>query len=169
MQIHSMLPPSWLVICLLEDICRFLLGLVTGAWEINWEGLHTLSKKEKRNQSISQRKRKQIKAWKKLKLSLFDVTFKIASFILSQFQNNVLNATESSSFRYFSVAYGAIICLYGVNRQPSNGLTVQVKINRQNVSRCFKSHYISADLHGIPAPKEFLNWENQLSCSKHPF
>ena len=37
----------------------FWLGLVTGASEINWEGSCTLSEKEKRNQSMSQRKRKQ--------------------------------------------------------------------------------------------------------------
>ena len=60
-----MLSPLWLLICLLktpDGICAgFLLGLVTCASEINWEGLHTLNKKEKRNRSMSQRKRKEIK------------------------------------------------------------------------------------------------------------
>ena len=54
------------------------------------------------------------------------------------------------------VAQGAMICLalrslyQYIYRQPSNGLTIhrqpskrQVKINRQKVSRCFKSHYFS--------------------------
>ena len=45
---------------------------------------------------------------------------------------------------------------------------MQIKIKRQKVSRCFKSHYF-ADLHGIPTPKEFLNWENQFSYSKSLF
>ena len=59
-----MLSPSWLFICLLEApdgiiYAVFWLGLVTGVSEINWEGSCTLSKKEKRNQSMSQRKRKQ--------------------------------------------------------------------------------------------------------------
>ena len=105
-------------------------------------------------------------------------------YLLSQFQNNVLNATESTSFRYFRVAYGAIINLPGMKvsmgfyRQSSNGLTIhhrqpskdvifnrqppkmQSKINRQKVSRCLNLT-ISADLDGIPAPKEFLNWKNQ--------
>ena len=67
----------------------------------------------------------------------------------------------------------------GFYRQSSNGLTIhrqpskdvifnrqppkmQFKINRQKVSRCFKSYY-----YGIPAPKEFLNWKNQFSCQKN--
>ena len=31
------------------------------------------------------------------------------------------------------------------------------EINRQKALKDFKSHF-SADLHGIPAPEEFLNW-----------
>ena len=58
-----MLSPSLLFICLLEApngiYAVFWLGLVTGASAINWKGSCTLSKKEKRNQSMSQRKRKQ--------------------------------------------------------------------------------------------------------------
>ena len=58
-----MLSPLWLFICLLEApegiYAVFWLGIVTGASEINWEGSHTLSKKEKRNRSMSQNKHKQ--------------------------------------------------------------------------------------------------------------
>ena len=80
-----MLSPSWLFICLLEASPKgiyavFWLGLVTGASEINWEGSCTLSKKEKRNQSMSQWKRKQ-KVKKSLKFSFYVVTLKKASFI----------------------------------------------------------------------------------------
>ena len=56
----------------------FLLGLVTGVSKINWESSHTLSKKEKRNRSLSQRKRRQfkLKCEKRLKFSFCAVTFK---------------------------------------------------------------------------------------------
>ena len=66
-----------------------------------------------------------------------------------------------------------------VNRQPSKKVIFygqfrqkcEVNINRQNVSKYFNSNFtISADLHGILAPKEFLNWKNQFLCSqKHTF
>ena len=56
----------------------FLLGLVTGVSKINWESSHTLSKKEKRNRSLSQRKRRQfkLKCEKSLKFCFCAVTFK---------------------------------------------------------------------------------------------
>ena len=73
-----------------------------------------------------------------------------------------------------------------VNRQPSNGLKIsrqpskrlffhrqpskmEIKINRQMVSRYFKSHYFG-DLPRVPAPEKSLNWRNQFPCSqKHSF
>ena len=89
-----------------------------------------------------------------LKLSFNAVTLKKASFILNQFQNNVLNATESRRSRYFpslwrnnlpgmKVPMGTLPLVVKrpwltVHRQPS---TMQVKINRQKVSKCFKFHY----------------------------
>ena len=141
-----MLSPSWLLICLIEApdgiyaiFCQVLsqvpqCGLVNN-WKgkktfHNWEGLHTLSKKEKKKpiNMWAKENAKKLKCEQSLKLSFNVVTLKKASFILSQFQNNVLNATESRRFRYFRVAYGAIICLVSrsqrVYRQPSNGLTV---------------------------------------------
>ena len=166
----------------------FWLGLVTGAWEINWEGSFTLSKKEKRNQSTSQKNAN--KVWKTLQICFLCCNLKKASFIYySQFQNNVLNATESGSFRYFLVAYGAIICLvwrsqrgfavsrptvwqFTVNRQKTLYLTVdrQKRSLRLTVKKFLgvSNLTISADLDGIPAPnKEFLNWKNQFSCQKN--
>ena len=79
----------------------------------NWEGLHTLSKKEKKKpiNMWAKENANKLKCEQSLKLSFNAVTLKKASFVLSQFQNNVLNATESRHFRYFRVAYGAIICL----------------------------------------------------------
>ena len=110
-----MLSPSWLLICLLKTpdgiYAGFLLGFVTCASEINWEGSHTPSKKEKKKPINEPENANKLKCEKSLKFSFNAVTLKKASFILSQFQNNVLNATESRSFRYFRVAYGAIICL----------------------------------------------------------
>ena len=74
----------------------------------------------------------------------------------SQFQNNVLNATESRRFRYFpslwrnnlpgmKVPMGTLPLVVKrpwltVHSQPPK---MQVKINRQKVSRCFKSYYFS--------------------------
>lgn len=57
----------------------FLLGLATGVSKINWENSHTLSKKEKRNRSLSQRKRRQfqLKCENSLKFSFCAVTFKM--------------------------------------------------------------------------------------------
>ena len=64
--------------------------------------------------------------------------------------------------------------LNGVYRQPSKGLKKYIfftvnrqkckllEINHQNVSKYLKSHTISADLHVIPAPGEFLIWKNQF-------
>jgi len=62
-----------------------------------------------------------------------------------------------------------------VNRQPSNGL----KFNRQpNVKKGYflpstvktfqriSNLTISADLHGLLAPKESLNGKNQFPCSQ---
>ena len=51
------------------------------------------------------------------------------------------------------------------NLQPSK---MQVKINRQKVSSV-SNLTISAYLHGLPAPKEFINWKNQFSCPKTLF
>ena len=47
---------------------------------------------------------------------------------------------------------------FTVNRQKCKLL----EINHQNVSKYLKSHTISADLHVIPAPGEFLIWKNQF-------
>ena len=71
----------------------------------NWEGLHTLTKKEKKKpiNMWAKENANKLKCEKSLKLSFNAVTLKKASFILSQFQNNVLNATESRSFRYFRI------------------------------------------------------------------
>lgn len=44
---------------------------------------------------------------------------------------------------------------FTVNRQKCKLL----EINHQKVSKYFKSHTISADLHVIPAPGEFLIWK----------
>ena len=50
-----------------------------------------------------------------------------------------------------------------VNRQKcSLRLTVKKFLGVSNLT-------ISADLDGIPAPKEFLNWKNQFSCQKTLF
>ena len=80
------------------------------------------------------------------------------------------NPAASDIYRTYGVIIAWYESLNGVHRQPSKGLTVhrqpstmQVKINRQKASRCLKSNYF-CDLDGIPAPKEFLNWENQFSC-----
>ena len=136
-----MLSPSWLLICLIEApdgihaiFCQVLsqvpqCGLV----------------KENANK---------LKCEQSLKLSFHAVTLKKASFILNQFQNNVLNATESKRFRYFpslwrnnlpgmKVPMGTLPLVVKrpwltVHSQPSK---TQVKINRQKVSKCFKFHY----------------------------
>ena len=96
---YFMLSPSWLFICLLEApdgiYAVFWLGLVTGASEINWEGSCTLSKKEKLNLK---------------KKSLI---------YLSQFQNNVLNATESRSLRYFRSLLRKNLPGFTVSRQTA--------------------------------------------------
>ena len=47
---------------------------------------------------------------------------------------------------------------FTVNRQKCKLL----EIKHQNVSKYLKSHTISADLHVIPAPGEFLIWKNQF-------
>ena len=52
----------------------FWLGLVTGASEINWKGSCTLSKKEKRNQSMSQQGKRKQSVKKSLKFSFNAVT-----------------------------------------------------------------------------------------------
>ena len=129
------------------------------------------SKQERKKKPINEPNKKRKHSVKKsLKFSFYVVTLKMPHlfiYLLSQFQNNVLNATESTSFRYFRVAYGAIINLPGMKvsmgfyRQSSNGLTIhhrqpskdvifnrqppkiQSTINRQKVSRCFKSYYFS--------------------------
>ena len=69
----------------------------------NREGLHTLSKKEKKKpiNIWAKENANKLKCEKSLKISFNAATLKKASFILSQFQNNVLNATESRRFRYF--------------------------------------------------------------------
>ena len=67
----------------------------------NWEGLHTLSKKEKKKPINEPENVNKLKCEKSIKFSFNAVILKKASFILSQFQNNVLNATESRRFRYF--------------------------------------------------------------------
>ena len=120
------------------------------------------SKRERKKKPINEPKKTQTKCEKKLKIFFNVVTLKKASFIYLAIQNNVVNATQSRSFRYFRVAYGAIINLPGMKvstgfyRRSSNGLTIhrqpskdvifnrqppkmQFKINRQKVSRCFKS------------------------------
>ena len=75
----------------------FWLGLFTGASEINWEGSCALSKKEKRKKkSLNEPKKTQTKCEKSLKFSFNAVTLKSLIY-LSQFLNNVLNATESRS------------------------------------------------------------------------
>ena len=76
-----MLSPSWLFICLLEAskgiYVIFLLGLVTGASEINWEGSCTLSKKEKwKKKSLNEPKKTQTKCEKSLKFYFNAVTLK---------------------------------------------------------------------------------------------
>ena len=122
----------------------------------NWEGLHTLSKKEKKKpiNMWAKENANKLKCEQSLKLSFNAVTLKKASFILNQFQNNVLNATESRRFRYFpslwrnnlpgmKVPMGTLPLVVKrpwltVHSQPSK---TQVKINRQKVSKCFKFHY----------------------------
>ena len=74
-----MLSPSWLLICLLEPpdgiYAVFWLGLVTGASEINWEGLCTISKKEKKK-PINEPKNTQTKCEKSL-IKVFVTTEKM--------------------------------------------------------------------------------------------
>ena len=120
----------------------------------NWEGSCTLSKKEKKKPINEPENANKLKCEKSIKFSFNTVTLKKASFILSQFQNNVLNATESRRFRYFpslwrnnlpglKVPMGTLPLVVKrpwltVHSQPSK---TQVKINRQKVSKCFKFHY----------------------------
>ena len=68
---------------------------------LNWEGSHTLSKKEKRNRIMSQRKRRKIKCVESLKFSFSAVTLRKASFILLYFSFLIL------TFRFVQVN---IIC-----------------------------------------------------------
>ena len=110
---------------------------------------------------------------------------KKASFIylLSQFQNNYFKWNRIQGLPIFSCSLWrnnlpGMKVSTGFYSRSSNGLTIhhrqpskdvifnrqppkmQSKINRQKVSRCLNLT-ISADLDGIPAPKEFLNWKNQ--------
>ena len=162
---------------------------VTGASEINCEGLYTLSKKEKRNGSISQIKKTQKSVQKSFKFSFNAVTLKKSLIYLSQFRNKVLNATEYRGNIF--VAYGAIICLvwrsqwgFTVSRPTAwQFITVSRQkmlystVNRQKCSlRLTVKKFlgvsnltISADLDGIPAPKEFPNWKNRSLAKKHSF
>ena len=174
-----MLSPLWLFICLLEApdgiYAVFWLGLVTGASAINWKGLHTLSKKEKRNQSMSQRKRKLLKLWKKPYW-----------FILSQFQNKCVKCNRIQELPIFSCSLwpGMKVSMgFTVGRPTAWQFTVSrqkmlyATVNRQKCSlRLTVKNFlgvsnltISADLDGIPAPKEFLNWKNQFSCQETLF
>ena len=59
---------------------------------------------------------------------------------------------------------------FTVNRQPSTVNRQQCRL-RLTVKKFqdISNLTISADLNGIPAPKEFLNWENHFSCSKSLF
>ena len=147
------------------------------------------SKQERKKKPINEPKKTQTKCEKKLKIFLNVVTLKKASFIYLAIQNNVVNATESRSFRSFRVTYGATICLVSrsqwvlpsVVQQPDNSpSTVKrcyIQVNRQKCSlrltvkkfRGVSNLTISADLDGAPAPKEFLNWKKTFSCQKTLF
>ena len=103
-----MLSPSWLLICLIEApdgiyavFCQVLSQVPQCGLVNNWEGSCTLSKKEKKKPINEPENANKLKCEKSIKFSFNAVTLKKASFILSQFQNNVLNATESRRFRYF--------------------------------------------------------------------
>ena len=87
----------------------------------NWEGLHTPSKKEKKKliNMWAKENANKLKCEQSLKLSFNAVTLKKASFILNQFQNNVLNATESRRFRYFPSWYEGPNGDFTVSRQTA--------------------------------------------------
>ena len=183
-----MLSPLWLFIWLLEApegiYAVFWFGLVTGASEMH-------SKQERKKKPINESQKTHTKCEKSFKFAFYVVTYLFNFlYLLSKFQNNVLNATEYGSFRYFLVAYGAIICLvwrsqrsFTVSRQTAWQFTVSRQkmlystVNRQKCSlRLTLKKFlgisnlsISAELDGIPAPKDFLNWKNQFSCQKKTF
>ena len=190
-----MLSPSWLFICLLEApegiYAVFWLGLVTGASENYWKGSCTLSKKEKWNQSMSQTKNAN-KVWKKLKIIFLCCNFKKKPHLfIKSISEECFKCNRIHELPIFSCNFGAIICLvwrsqwgFTVSRPTAWQFTVSRQkmlystVNRQKYSlRLTVKKFlgvsnltVSADLDGIPAPKEFLNWKNQFSCQKkHSF
>ena len=66
---------------------------------------------------------------------------------------------------------------FSVSRQTAYQFTIYLTFNRQKCSlrltvKMFQgvsNLTVSADLHGSPAPKEFLNWKDQFSCPKTLF
>ena len=124
-----------------------------------------LSKKEKRNRSMSQKKRTQ-SVKKSFKFAFYVVTY-LFNFIylLSKFQNNYFKWNRIQELPIFSCSLwrnnlpGMKVSM-GFYRQSLNGVTIhrqpskdvifnrqppkmQFKINPQKISRYFKSYYFS--------------------------
>ena len=124
------------------------------------------SKQERKKKPINESQKTHTKCEKSFKFAFYVVTYLFNFlYLLSKFQNNVLNATEYGELPIFSCSLWRNN-LPGMKvstefyRQSSNGLTIhrqpskdvifnrqppkmQFKINPQKISRYFKSYYFS--------------------------